>query len=48
LVGKPQATGDLKDPGADGKIILNGIFKKWDSAWTGLVWLRIGIGGGFL
>jgi hypothetical protein len=24
-------------------------FKKWDGgAWTGLIWLRIGTGGGFL
>jgi hypothetical protein len=48
LVGKPEGTDDLKDPGADGGIILKGIFKKWDGAWTGLIWLRIGIGGGHL
>jgi hypothetical protein len=48
LVGKPQGRDDLKDPGADGTIILKGIFKKWDGAWTGLIWLSIGIGGGFL
>jgi hypothetical protein len=32
----------LADPDVDGKIILNWIFKKWDGAWTGLSWLRIG------
>jgi hypothetical protein len=33
----------------DGWIILKRIFKKWDGeAWTGLIWLRIGTGGGRL
>jgi hypothetical protein len=38
----------LGDPGGDGTIILNWIFKNWDGAWTGLSWLRIGTGGGLL
>jgi len=39
----------LEDPGVDGEIILRSIFGKWDgSAWTGLIWLRIGTGGGLL
>jgi hypothetical protein len=32
----------------DGRILLKLIFKKWDGAWTGLSWLRIGTGGGLL
>jgi len=31
------------------RIILNWIVKNWDEeAWTGLIWLRIGTGGGFV
>ena len=36
----------LGDPGVNGKIILRW---KWDlGVWTGLSWLRIGTGGGYL
>jgi len=35
------------DPGADGRIIVRWIFRKWDvGVLTGSSWLRIGKGGG--
>jgi len=38
-----------KRPGLGGRIILKWILKKWVwEAWSVLIWLRIGIGGGFL
>jgi hypothetical protein len=37
------------DPGVDGRIILRGIFRKWEGVVrTGWSWLRIGILGGLL
>jgi hypothetical protein len=39
----------FEDPVVDGRVILICIFRKWDvDAWTGLIWLRIGTGGGRL
>jgi len=39
----------LEDPVVDGRIILSSIFRKWDvRAWTGLIWLMVGTGGGLL
>jgi hypothetical protein len=39
----------LEETGVNGKIILRWIFRKWDGkAWTGLIWFRIGTGGGHL
>jgi hypothetical protein len=36
----------FEDPGIDGRIIFRWIFRKWNvGAWTGLIWLRIGVGG---
>jgi hypothetical protein len=39
---------DLEDPSPDGRIILKLVFEKWNGAWTGSIWLRIGTGGGLL
>jgi hypothetical protein len=37
------------DPGVDGRIILRGIFRKWNvGVWTGSSWLRIRTGVGQL
>ena len=39
----------LDDPGVDGRIILKWIFWKWvGRAWTEMIWLRMGTGGGLL
>jgi hypothetical protein len=39
----------LADLGVDGRIILKRIFKRWHrEAWTGLIRLKIGAGGGRL
>jgi len=37
----------LEDLDLDGRIILKLILKEWNGdAWTGLLWLRTGTGGG--
>jgi hypothetical protein len=48
LVGRPDGKNHLRDLGIDGRILLKWIFRKWNGAWTGLSWLRIGTGGGLL
>jgi hypothetical protein len=49
LVGKPEGKSHLENTGIDGRIIFRWIFRKWDvEAWTGLSWLRIGTGGGYV
>jgi len=46
FVGQPEGKDHLGDPGIDGRIILRGIFRKWDVVvWTGSIWLRIGTAG---
>ena len=47
-MGKPEGKNHWEDPGVDGRIILRWIFRKWDGEETGLIWLRIGTGGGHL
>jgi hypothetical protein len=46
--GELRERAHLEDPGVDRTIILKWIFRYWDEAWTGLIWLRIGTGGGLL
>jgi hypothetical protein len=39
----------MVDQDVDGRIILRRIFREWDvGVWTGLSWLRIKTGGGYL
>jgi len=46
LCGNLRERDHIEDPGVDGRIILNLIFRKWDvGALTGLIWLKIGTGG---
>jgi hypothetical protein len=47
--GKLRERDHLEDSDVDGRIILRWTFRKWDGVgmeWTGLIWLRIGTGGG--
>jgi hypothetical protein len=49
LVGRPEGRRPLGRPRRRWeRIILKCIFKKWDGAWTGLSWHRIGTSGGLL
>jgi len=44
--GNLRERGHLEDPGLDGSLILQWIFRKWDvRMWTGSSWLKIGTGG---
>ena len=47
--GKLRERDHLEDTGVGGRIIIRWIFRKWDvGVCTGLLWLRIGTGGGHL
>jgi hypothetical protein len=49
LVGKPEGKRLCGRPRHRWGIILRWNFRKWDvGAWTGLIWLWIGTGGGHL
>jgi hypothetical protein len=48
LVGKCEERDHSGDVGIDGRILLKLIFKKWEGAFTGLIWLRIRTGCGLL
>ena len=49
MVGKPEGRNHWGDLGADGRIILGWISRRWDvGMWTGFGWPRIGTGGGRL
>ena len=49
VVGNLRERDHWGEPGADGRIMLRWIFRKWDvGVWTGSSWLRIGTGGGHL
>ena len=46
LVGNLRERDHFEDPGIYGRIILRWFFRKWMGAWTELILLRIGAGGG--
>jgi hypothetical protein len=49
LAGRPERRNHLEDSGINGIMISEWIIKRWEGgAWTGLMWLRIGNGGGLL
>jgi len=44
-MGRPEERCHLEDEGIEGGIILKWAFKKFNvEPWTGLMWIRIGIG----
>jgi hypothetical protein len=46
LVGRPEEKRPLGKPRRRWKDNIKMIFKKWDKeAWTGMIWLRIGMAG---
>jgi len=48
-LGKPEGKNHLEDPGADGRILLRWIYRKWVvGASNGSIWLRVGTSVGYL
>ena len=48
-VGRSEGKNHLEYVSVEGRIIFKWIFQKlYEEAWTGLIWLRIGTGGGLL
>jgi hypothetical protein len=45
-VGRPKGRRPFGRPRYRWDNNIKWILKKWDGAWTGLIWLRIGTGGG--
>jgi hypothetical protein len=47
--GDPRERNHFEDPGVDGGKYLDGSSESWVwGAWTGSIWLRVGLGGGHL
>jgi hypothetical protein len=38
----------FEDPDIDGRIILRWIIRKWKGVWSGLMWLKLRTGVGYL
>jgi len=38
----------LENHGVDGRIVIKWVLKSLGGEWTGLIWVRIGTGGGLL
>jgi hypothetical protein len=48
FVAKPEERENVEELGIGERTILKRIFNKRDGVWTGLMWVRIGTGGGLL
>ena len=44
LMGRPEGKKSFGRPGCIREANIEWIFKKWDGAWTGFIWFRIGTG----
>jgi hypothetical protein len=48
FVGKPEGNRPLGRPLPRWEDNIKMVLRKWGGAWTGLIWLSIGVGGGLL